>query len=449
MNTKSKLTPAKKRIKTKHLPDSIDELEVQFNSTFDIEFPHLVQDNYRLDLDRASKVTKHILSVPGVEKPQFSDYLEINRLYPVRRNLVERGSLIKQSMTDKERETFTTAEDVAESGLLTLPEERESHDEPIDVDPLDVPERSSETPLHPSTTDMQPAIQDPTKAIHSLPIPKRIRTNRDIQKSEAAQSARTLHHQTTFRDEPPSSSWEMQEDTTPPVTLQKSTDQKVDDLIAEVKNLGNLIKAQSGIHTQVSDTHIEIRSLSAEVINMRSELSHIGNILSLLMSKVGDQSIGSTFQSTPHSQSRQETSIGDIDEIEEAEQMKKIASEYYDTHFTQFGFSGLTKILFSTLVCSKDAYQRAKKLYPGLQLPKETFACFANNAYSHQDMEVLNREFLRLGSTLHKDKYLPPGGTGVPYTPGRETEAQAARAPSLGMSVPQQSDDELRAFLFG
>lgn len=131
------------------------------------------------------------------------------------------------------------------------------------------------------------------------------------------------------------------------------------ELMAEVKQLGNLVKAQSGVFTQIHDLQVEVKSLSVEVINMRSELSHVGNVLAILMSKM--TSTGIPVATTSIQSTAQPTLVPstDEDDLENVNHIRKVASDYYDTHFSEYGFGGLTKTLFAILFSSVSFNQLA------------------------------------------------------------------------------------------
>jgi hypothetical protein len=97
------------------------------------------------------------------------------------------------------------------------------------------------------------------------------------------------------------------------------------------------------------------------------------------------------------------------------------------------------------LVATKDSYTRAKRLFPELKLPKENFQCFYKGIYSKTDIDVLNREFLRLTSPLQKETYLPPGATGEAYTAHGISSVPAPQAPIMTTRTPMQNDEDLQA----
>jgi hypothetical protein len=132
------------------------------------------------------------------------------------------------------------------------------------------------------------------------------------------------------------------------------------------------------------------------------------------------------------------------EDVDNLEQMRETAGNYYDAHLASLGLSGLTRTLFVTLVATKDSYTRATRLFPGLKLPKENFQCFYKGIYSETDIDVLNREFLRLTSPLHKETYLPPGGTGE-YTARGISSVPAPQAPIMTTRTLMQIDEDLRA----
>jgi hypothetical protein len=112
--------------------------------------------------------------------------------------------------------------------------------------------------------------------------------------------------------------------------------------------------------------------------------------------------------------------------------------QYYDQNLARFKFVGLTKEYFLILAMAKEPYLRLKKIFPGLSLPIENLACFATGEYTVALLSTLDRELIRLSSSLHKEKYLPSGGTGIPYQV--PTFSTTTHNPSQLMSnIPQSA----------
>jgi hypothetical protein len=183
----------------------------------------------------------------------------------------------------------------------------------------------------------------------------------------------------------------------------------------QITTLINLVKAQSGLFTLVKEVSTELKTLSAEVMNLRSEVTHAVNMQTMLYNKV-EQLVLSKPVSTPPPQSAETSPRAEPQDlgVEETEEVKAVKL-YYENHLASRNLTGLTKTLFTILVTAKDAYTRAKKMFPGLKLPKENFQCFSLGKYTKTDIDVLNREFSRLSSALHKETYRPPGGTSHSY----------------------------------
>jgi hypothetical protein len=259
---------------------SAGDADIGLESTFDLQFPLLVHDDYRLDISRGLKITQRLQHMSVVEAPRFEDrtlFSDIPSAKP--KDLLLRGSLLSPTMEPAERETFVTVHDVIQSGDIQTDDPRESTTEPTRLDISDIPEASiTEEPLVdepvPSTSFAMDIDPPP------LDMSERALTNRDVQKSIYEQEKLYFPDQYVYRppsqappDTPHGSVSQPQDNPQPPVELGMA--EQVMDIKQNLISALNLIKAQSGLFTLMKEMHTDIKTLTAEVMSLRSETTHL------------------------------------------------------------------------------------------------------------------------------------------------------------------------------
>jgi hypothetical protein len=249
--------------------NSTSEVDIGFESTFDLQFPIFTQDNYTLDIERGLKITQRVRQLSVVDTPRYEDrklFEDILSRKP--RDLIERGLAVIPEMQQPEIETFTTAQDVIDSGTILAGEPRKATSEPIGVDITDIPEAAiSEEPLldvpQPSTSSAMEVDLPP------LDISDRTLTNKDIQEGIFDQERQLFPRNQITRQTADITS---HIHPTPPPTHQlvspvpnpTSVLTEIQEIKHQLTTTLNLIKAQSGLFTLMKELHTDFMAVSLQ-----------------------------------------------------------------------------------------------------------------------------------------------------------------------------------------
>jgi hypothetical protein len=170
------------------------------------------------------------------------------------------------------------------------------------------------------------------------------------------------------------------------------------DINKKLTILANLVAAQGERVTTIKELHEDVKTLTAEFIALRSDLAHNTNLLEILLSR--------TSLESPRTQANEQTNILPTEKPSEGESNGKAEyGTYFDDHVAKNKWAGLTRELFISLGVAKDAYTKMIKLFPHMLLGKEVFKGFRTGEFTFNDLSGLNREIIRLSSSLHKESY--------------------------------------------
>jgi hypothetical protein len=258
----------------------IRDLERDFESSFDLDFPGLAPEAGTLDLSYSLNLAKRVRQLPAVESPLVSDIKYFDQLKTRRqRDLIQRGVSLIDLNLPLEPESFLPTLAMATSDKALDPEPRESLEEPVGMDVTDVGEGRSS----PIVAEMA-LIEEELPPI-DLPLARlpQLGTNLEIQqrmKQQEAVALPPLHLMETTRKRAPTSRPHTptkripfgvsESDTMAPTTgTQEKLNQEV---LSKLQTLTNLVAAQSQVVSLVVEMKQEIKTLAAEVVNLRSEM---------------------------------------------------------------------------------------------------------------------------------------------------------------------------------
>jgi hypothetical protein len=130
--------------KLRNLRKDISDLEREFESSFDLDYPGLSQESSTLDLSYSLNLAQEIRRLPAVESPQITDIAYFDRLKSKRQqDLIKRGVSLMDLQLPLEPESFNPTLAMATSEKVLEPEPRESPEDPIGMDVTDLGEGRS------------------------------------------------------------------------------------------------------------------------------------------------------------------------------------------------------------------------------------------------------------------------------------------------------------------
>jgi hypothetical protein len=343
-------------------------------------------------------------------------------------------------------ETFAPIHEAAESPVMMEPQPRESSTDAGGIDPKDLPESHLQIDLDQLPQTIKTEEIPSMKTL--IPAMKRVKfTNIGIQEQLKKQEADMFpppiktSDKGAGKEKSPQPSTSATQSVEQPIHTLAKLGEAVSLLASKLTQLTYLIEAQSKIVSVIGDLQEDVKLLTAQVVGLRSDVARLTGLLETLLPMLSQIEAKMTMMN----QSAQAPTGLEMDVSEEDPQV----SDYYDKYISSCKFQGLTKQLFLMLYASKDAYLRAKKMFPGLLLTKENFECFRTGLHTLESLTTLNKEFLRLTSPLHKETYLPPRGTGIHYkgdTAGSSKPQQVPGGPPMFSDNP--TDEELKALFW-
>lgn len=427
------------------------DIDREIESDLDIRAP-ILATGFTIDSARDQRILQRICQTPAPVAPEYSDRFTFTEYTKAQYySLVVRGDFISSSrMTDKEREQFLGQSPAADITTMLISEPREAQSELTGPDPSELPEMDIEVSGNgsekPGTSKQLMDVELP-----SLDLGPSTSTNLGIQDGIRRQE-RSLFPELRLSYEGPTTLPAFQPQSTaesPPASDSKTGLDQLTTQVTEIqnvlKNTANLVKAQSGLFTLLKEVQTEVKALSAEVLALRSETTQLHNLQKMWIAKISS-TVPMQAQSTPTAPMPAASGAPLATDSAPSDELLEKINAYYDHNLSQLKLAGLTKPLFATLTTAPDPYLQATQLFPGLKLPKENFACFINKNFTHVDIDVINREFMRVSSSLHKQSYLPPGGTGVPYQSGALFTTPLLQPIQSETTQTIQTDAELTSF---
>jgi hypothetical protein len=164
----------------------LERATIEFDEEFDRDFPGF--QTLILDLVYDFRISEAITSKPALDKPSHEDIPVLLYMHTRKqRDLIQRGISIKELTDRQDPESFRALEAMSTAEGFLDPPPSEAHDEPIRVDPTDVPERMEEEVEAIEPVPVRSLTPSPVAGPSNVTTKRIGSTNLDIQRSAGAQ----------------------------------------------------------------------------------------------------------------------------------------------------------------------------------------------------------------------------------------------------------------------
>ncbi|QMP82173.1 hypothetical protein [Blattodean arli-related virus OKIAV101] len=178
-----------------------------------------------------------------------------------------------------------------------------------------------------------------------------------------------------------------------------------------------------------------IKAMSAEIVNIRSEVGVVVNNTTHIL-----KGVTVPITHTPKGDSPATTP----DPGEETQ--KRRITEWYNENLSQYKWTGLTLDIVLAVGACGGFVNYYKKFHPTSKLSHDILKKIDGNEAEIRDYEVVNKDLMLVSSMYRKDMYVPTGGSGVPYT---AQAPQASPYPPQGTVRPPPDTDTSIFDVFG